>query len=61
MTDKELEKMFNILYGYYDFEEVLEFFDVTPQEAFEVLFTSGLISEETLRDLTAMRMESDDD
>ena len=32
----------------YTFEEILEMFDVTPVEAFEVLFDEGLIDEELL-------------
>jgi hypothetical protein len=34
------------------FEDLLEQFDVTPHEAFEVLIDRGLIDEEVLKEVT---------
>lgn len=36
-------------------ETILEQFDVTPHEAFEVLISSGLIDEELLKEMLGVR------
>ncbi len=33
------------------FEDLLELFDVSPHEAFEVLISVGLVNEETLKEI----------
>lgn len=43
------------------FENVMEYFDVTPFEAFDVLIKSGLIDEEVLWELMGVRGELNDE
>jgi hypothetical protein len=52
ITKSKLETFLDARLEDYAFEEVLEEFDITPLEAFVVLFDSGLIDEELLEELT---------
>lgn len=51
MSDDEIIDFVDMMLEDESFEELLERFDVTPQEAFVNLFTNGLIDYRLLKEL----------
>ena len=49
------EKFLDIQLETTSFDNVMEMFDISPHEAFEVLISSGLVDEELLEDLAGIR------
>lgn len=51
MNTKKLEKVLNDQLEEYSFEEILEMFDLTTIEIFELAYDSGLLSDEILESM----------
>jgi len=54
MSDYELQRYVSLFLQHSDFEDLLEEFDLTPEDVFVILYDVGYIDEERLQEVISV-------